>query len=429
MNQSPDNAVQWQLKELATYFEQHANAILKRWYKQTLLSPDLEVVASLSRSQFNDHIPGVLHAYMQRLLAWPQEESAMAQSKEKCDVQSHGLERWKQGYQLPEMVREWGQLQVCLMDELEKYAANHPNLDPQTMRTARSHLIRLCSLGISDSTDKFWKLHQSEAAGQVQDLQKAMATLEEMEKARAEAWREAAHDLRGSLSVVSGATSMLDRDDMPAPVRDQFYGLVQKGVSSLHEMLNDLMGLARLEAGHEQPKLAQVDAGKLLRDFAETSLPLAQKRGLYLRAEGPENLLVEADKPKVQRILQNLLLNALKYTREGGVTLTWGLDGGSNGGLWYFCVQDTGPGMAGQPKDSLMSNLNKGSGSPEGRAPKTGPTSGPKHHALAGEGVGLSIVKRMCELLNGTLELETTDVSGTSFRVTLPGATRAPSTP
>lgn len=225
-------------------------------------------------------------------------------------------------------------------------------------------------------------------------------------------------------------------------MRNQSLQTLEKGVSALRAMLNDLLSLARLEAGQERRAVAAFHASDLLETLCENARPLAAERGLYLRAEGSA-LRVQGDAVKVQRIAQNLLMNALKYTREGGVTVAWGPRPESSAGQWFLRVSDTGPGVeasrppivqelkaitederakgttdrsagdarVGEAEDalrSLASNSN-GPASTQGAL-----TQGP------GEGVGLSIVKQLCELLDATLELESTPDSGTTIRVLLP---------
>jgi signal transduction histidine kinase len=306
------------------------------------------------------------------------------------------------------------------------------------MPAARRALLDLCSEGINESVTQYWRLHQSEASGHIHDLERALATLSELEQARAQAWREAAHDLRGSLSVVKGATSMLNQDDVPEPLRHEFHGLLQRGVASLQEMLNDLMSLARLEAGHEHPEITSFDAAVLLREFCANAQPLATRRDLFLKAEGPDSLEVQGDRAKIQRIAQNLLLNALKYTRHGGVTVSWGVESDVETDRWMFCVQDTGPGLQAGPGAPLANQLYEATQTArevddkederlqEREAPAvSAPTMASESmtlpaHQQPGEGVGLSIVKRMCELLDATLELETASGRGSTFRILLP---------
>ena len=206
-------------------------------------------------------------------------------------------------------------------------------------------------------------------------------------------------------------------------------------------MLNDLLSLARLEAGHEQRTLTRFDAAVLLRDFCAASQAAAAARGLFLKMEGPDTLPVEGDKAKVVRILQNLLLNALKYTRRGGVRVTWGDDRGRDTDRWTFSVQDTGPGIDENAAAPFAQELHDATYLADqttetstdrrrGIAPATTLLSASEalpQEQQAGEGVGLTIVKRLCELLDAGLELATEAGRGSTFRVILPRRYAAPS--
>lgn len=425
-----------QLSALAAHLGERREAILQQWREATETVAELTIASSLTRVQFNDHIPGVLDSFALRLRAWPDEDSARAQQNEKEQVTEHGLQRWQQGYQLRELTQEWGHLQMAVMDELEAHALAHPDLEPRVMPAARRAWARLCWDGISESAAQYWRLHQAEASGHVSELEQALATLNDLERVRAASWREAAHDLQGSLSMVSGATSVLDRKNVPEGTRQEFSDLVKRSVASLHDMLNDLMSLARLDAGLEHRKVVPFDAGVLLTDFCETSLPLAQARGLSLKMKGPDSLPVHGDRAKIQRILQNLLLNALKYTERGGVTVIWGSIESHDAHDWMFCVQDTGPGLDEGPGAPLARQLYEATQTAHAGDDihEQEKTAGDLAHAPTvpaqsvtlpvsqqpGEGVGLSIVKRLCELLDASLELETSPGKGSTFRVVLP---------
>jgi light-regulated signal transduction histidine kinase (bacteriophytochrome) len=149
---------------------------------------------------------------------------------------------------------------------------------------------------------------------------------------------------------------------------------------------------------------------------------------------------------KVLRIAQNLVLNALKVTERGGIRVIWEERADSAGRQWVLCVQDTGPGFQPQSPsapleralrhataeahevDARAGSHNKASAAAGGGAcASTEPAatlksqSDPNASTLpAGEGIGLSIVKRLCELLDASLELETAPGKGTTFRVLLP---------
>jgi signal transduction histidine kinase len=424
-----------QLNELATELLERRESILDAWRAAGDAGPGGSVASSLSRAQFNDHIPAVLDCLASTLRAWPEAQDADAVEQQAARVCEHGLQRWQQGYPLRELIAEWGYLQVCVVDELERYAAEHPSLDATVMPAARRAWSQLCASGVTQSATQYWRLQQAESAGHVNDLEKALSALQAIEQSRAEAWRTAAHDLRGSVTVVKGAATLLNESDAKQPeLRDEVADMLTKSVSSLHEMLNDLLSLARLEAGHEQREIATFDAAALLRDFCVASQSAAAERGLYLKMDGPESMTVQGDRTKVLRIVQNLLLNAVKYTQRGGVSVTWGPDNGRDTDRWTFSVQDTGPGIDENRAAPLAQELHSATeaaddardASTDRRRDMPAATTLPSaSEALPqseqpGEGVGLSIVKRLCELLDAGLELATKPGQGTTIRVILP---------
>jgi signal transduction histidine kinase len=424
-----------QLGILAADLFERRDIILDAWRAYGDATPGRNVGSSLSRAQFNDHIPSVLDCLAATLEAWPDQADSVAEKNEAEKVLEHGLQRWQQGYQLSELIREWGYLQMCVAAELERYAAAHPNLDSRVMPAARLAWAKLCADGVTGSASQYGRLQQSESAGHVNDLQLALSALHEVERSRAEAWRTAAHDLRGSVTVVKGASTLLNEGAaMPEPLRLEVADMLSKSVTSLHEMLNDLLSLARLEAGQELREITAFDAAILLRDFCTASQAAATDRGLFLKMDGPDTLPVEGDKPKILRILQNLLLNAVKYTQRGGVSVTWGVDRGRDTDRWTFSVQDTGPGIDEAYAAPLAQQIHDATEvSDEARAASTdrrrdiepaatlpSESEAASREEQPGEGVGLSIVKRLCELLDAGLELATKPGQGSTFRVILP---------
>ena len=121
--------------------------------------------------------------------------------------------------------------------------------------------------------------------------------------------------------------------------------MLKLGVQSLNRLLADLMDQARLEAGHERRQVANFDVASLLKEFCDSTRPLAAERNLFLLANGPSTLMVDGDAGKIQRIVQNLVLNAIKVTETGGVKVTWEAGNNLNVAQWALCVQDTGPGF------------------------------------------------------------------------------------
>ena len=424
-----------QLAELAAYLADRQPAILQTWRDTVANDPQLTSASSLPRKQLNDHIPHVLDALGRELRARAKSEQAEANQETKEDAAAHGLHRWQQGYHLREVAREWRHLQLCVAEELRIYAASHPDLEPDTMPNGYMILAGVCGDGVSNSTDQYFAMQQVEAAGYVRDLEEALEQVRELERQRAELWREAAHDLRGNLGVVANVTAGLTLQNVSQPVRENFLRLLKKNVSSLHTMLDDVMSLARLQAGHEHRDIKPMDAAALIRELCDRLQPLVEDRGLYLKMDGPTEFAVEGDRAKMQRLAQNLLINALKYTRHGGVTVRWGDSRSNDVERWMFAVEDTGPGFHSGPGAPLTAALEEATAEArqvektgDSRARRNAEKSGRQPvvpdvrpiNQEPGEGIGLAIVKRLSELLDATVEVTSERGQGTIFRIVLP---------
>jgi len=197
------------------------------------------------------------------------------------------------------------------------------------------------------------------------------------------------------------------------------------------------MDQARLEAGHERRQIATFDVAAMLKEFCDATRPVAADKGLFLVAKGETPLLVDGDAQKIQRIVQNLVLNALKVTESGGVKVTWDARDDEGHPQWTLCVQDTGPGFkhgASTPIARVLKQATDEGHEIEQRNRDTlsaipsvdsaptmaSQTAQSAAGAPAGEGIGLSIVKRLCEMLDASLELESSPGEGTTFRMIFP---------
>jgi signal transduction histidine kinase len=229
--------------------------------------------------------------------------------------------------------------------------------------------------------------------------------------------------------VAVGLTRHGQRDDS----RENFVRILTRNVTSLHQLLNDVTSLARLQAGRETRQLETIDVTAILTPLCEDMRPLAEQRGLYLKWAGPEGLAVDGDAVKIRRIAQNLILNAVKYTRAGGVTVNWGDSEARDFKRWCMTIADTGPGfhtVSGQPMVAALDPAHEPSSPAKtisAQAPRAQKDSSiGKSRGIrsmggeAGEGIGLSIVKRLCEMLDATIEMESVKGQGSTFRILFP---------
>lgn len=433
--------------QLADHLEAAHEAILERW--RTVINSDEQLHSShrLTRVQLLDHVPdflGVLSASLLQEATSSTRSEAQNAAKEEAvegaeveNARDHGVHRWQQGYNVWEVTREFSHLQSCVAQEIALFAGAHAEFSTHDMARAHAALSALINRGVEESVEQFTQGREAEARSRVQHLERVLQELGELEMVRAQAMRAATHDMRGSLAVVEGAASLMMNVD--EPIRADLTGLMQRSLDSLQRMISDFMGLSRLEAGQESLQVARFDAAITLRDLCENSQPLAENFGLWLRHEGGETLPVDGDASKVLRIAQNLLLNALKYTVEGGVQVSWQI---INECEWALHVADTGPGLDADdwslaekieaateasrevdddstPSDEQTLTAEK-TATPPANSSENRSDNSTNERLHPSEGIGLAIVKRLCDILDARLEIESESGQGTTFTVVFP---------
>jgi signal transduction histidine kinase len=412
-----------ELAALADYLQTRRDDILRAWRSAIAGDPTLNTSDALPRIELYDHIPALLTTFERQLRAMRTGAAVSRDQVGHAPAAAHGLQRWQQGYDLREVTRELGKLNEIVVAELEGYSC----ADSSVAGDARRLWASLCGTGIEESVSQYFQLQQQEAAGHVKDLESALLQLQQLEHQRADLWRQAAHDLRGNLGVVANATVGLTQGGLPDSSRDAFVRILMRNLTSLHHLLNDVTDLARLQAGREERRIEPIDVSPLFQQLCEGIRPLAQQRRLFLRCNGPPGFAVEGDEVKIRRIAQNLVLNAVKFTREGGITVIWGDSSANDSKRWELCVKDTGPGIHGGSGEPLTQALEKAQEqSDEREPPRQSQGELPPDAEIAlgsratGEGLGLSIVKRLCDMLDAKIEMTSQKGVGTSFRILFP---------
>jgi len=426
---------QQELTALADYLSERHEALLLNWRSAIEKDPDLTSGDSLPRSELFDHIPEVLLAFERGLRRAAAREESSEEDAAHTSAAAHGLLRWKQGYDCREVTREWGKLNECVVLELDRYAKVNPHVSLDAMTRARQVWTRLCSGGIETSVQEYFALQQREAAGHVEDLESALEKLRELERQRGETWQQAAHDLRGNLAVVANVTVGLTRHGKRDSSREDFVRILMRNVTSLHHLLEDVTSLARLQAGRESRQIGPLDVTAIMQPLCESIRPLAAQRGLYLNCHGPNGYDADGDAVKIRRIGQNLLLNAVNHTHSGGITVTWGDSAPNDPKRWALCITDTGPGFhadSGLPIAAMLEPSSEPLSSSELATPHLREVTDAlaklsvkgvdirSSRGPASEGIGLSIVKRLCEMLDATIEMQAVGNVGTTFRILFP---------
>ncbi|MBD2756338.1 sensor histidine kinase [Spirosoma validum] len=416
------------LSALVSYLFAQRETILNNWRTACQEDAMLGKGHSLSREEFNNLLPLILDILEARLLGKaPEAEPALT-------AQVHGLHRWQKSFSLIDTMQEIAHLTQILYNELKSFQILFPQTDAQILLNVNQKISQIMQEAMEGSVVKYDELQRLEASQRSATLQHAVEKMTALSQEQISMLRSSAHDLQGGLGIINGAAYMLKLEGLSEDQRVQYLDMLSRNLASVEVMLTSLMDLSRLEAGEEKRQIESIDVAPFLHEMVQSGQALATERKLILRAEGPASLHVETDPIKLQRIMQNLLLNALKYTSNGFISISWALE---NDARWIVSIQDSGPGLPPtltgvlgdqlKPTVEATSVLSVDAAEPVAVLPTNVPTIPPpeqlseiSYQAKKGEGIGLQIVKRLCELLKANLEIESITGRGTLFRIRFP---------
>lgn len=250
----------------------------------------------------------------------------------------------------------------------------------------------------------------AELKGQTRAAVEARAAAEAANRAKSQLLAAASHDLRQPLHAVGLFVAALAARRIE-PEGRLLVSRVQQALEALEAQFGQLIELSKLEAGMLTADRARVPLGPLFSEIADEFAPQADAKGLRLTAVRTR-LAVDSDPALLSRILRNLVANAVRYTRAGGVVL----GARRRGGQVVIEVVDTGIGIAPEHRAHIFEEFFQVR------------TSGATSHAGRGMGLGLAIVRRFCKLLGHEIVLDTRLGRGSRFSVTAPRVTdvRAP---
>nr|MBA3806656.1 hypothetical protein [Acidobacteriota bacterium] len=238
------------------------------------------------------------------------------------------------------------------------------------------------------------------------ELNEANAKLRELADMKEEFLALTTHDLRSPLTVISGVISFFTSGRLGklSPEQQNMVAMMERNAQSLIELVNDLLDASKLESGALRIDIASIDLRGLVDELRETMEPLAREKGITMEEHiGPELPPIEADRPKLRRIIVNLLSNAVKFTGKGG---TVRLKAEPFDGHVRISVSDTGVGIAPEDVKRLFDKYEQA---------RSRATRGEK-----GTGLGLYITKQLVELHGGEIEVTSEVGRGSTFSFTLP---------
>jgi CheY-like chemotaxis protein/nitrogen-specific signal transduction histidine kinase len=239
-------------------------------------------------------------------------------------------------------------------------------------------------------------------------LREARDTAEEASQAKSRFLANMSHEMRTPLNGVLGLAELLQKDDLPPEARHRI-DMLRRSADSLLSLIEQILDFSKIEADRLTVEIDDFHLPELEEFLTEVLGRRAEAKGLEFRLQRDPDIpdRLRGDGVRLRQILINLVDNAIKFTKEGGVEVRFRLDRREDDALWLdFVVRDTGIGIERETARHLFQPFTQGDESTSRR--------------FGGTGLGLAICRSLAELMGGSIRLESTPGEGSTFTVHLP---------
>ena len=266
--------------------------------------------------------------------------------------------------------------------------------------------------------DVLWSVSWSEADGITFCVAHDITERSRIEKALREAKEEAdranmakseflsrmSHELRTPLNAILGFGQLIERQS-PTDTQRTRVGHILGAGRHLLNLINEVLDISRIEAGHLQLSREPVSIADALAEAVDLMRPMAAQQGIVLLSNLDDDCFVQADRQRFKQVLLNLLTNAIKYTPSGGtVTVSYQPNGAD---LVRLTVTDTGPGIAADKLSRVFKPFDR---------------LGAEQSSVEGTGLGLALCERLMHAMQGTVGVTSELGKGSTFWIELPAA-------
>ena len=274
----------------------------------------------------------------------------------------------------------------------------------QTFRDAADTALKIAEANVA------LKLEAEERRRAQEKMIEARDRAEKSDQAKSDFLSSMSHELRTPLNSILGFGQLLATDPEIAGNNNKSESIDQILQAGRHllELVNEVLDLSRIETGNMEILLVNMPVNENVKTCIALSQSLALQRGIRIESHCAETVgcLIRADLTRFRQVLLNLISNAIKYNRaDGKLIITTSM---VNSDMIRICVSDTGHGLNNDQVARIFEPFNR---------------LGAANSQIEGTGIGLTITRRLVEMMNGTIGMESTVDEGSSFWVDLPAVT------
>ncbi len=243
----------------------------------------------------------------------------------------------------------------------------------------------------------------TDRVGLEHSLRRATVAAERASEAKSQFLSRMSHELRTPLNAILGFAQLLELDDLPSE-QSSSVDQIQRAGQHLLSLINEVLDIARIEAGQLTVSPEAVLVGEVLEEVTTLLGPVAESAAVHMMVEpgGERDRYVRADRQRLLQVLLNLGSNAVKYNEPGGTVAF--RTSPVPGDKVRFSVHDTGPGIPPEQQDRLFVPFSR---------------LGAERSGVEGTGVGLALSKQLVEVMGGSIGVESAPGHGSTFWVEL----------
>ncbi|MDH5216387.1 MAG: ATP-binding protein [Gammaproteobacteria bacterium] len=236
------------------------------------------------------------------------------------------------------------------------------------------------------------------------DLLKAKLRAEKASRSKSVFLSHLSHELRTPLNSILGFSEMLGLDQSLKTQHQDQIQHIQRSGHHLLDLVNDVLDLATIDSGKLSLHVRDVELSRILRECELIITTLAQDKGIHLVADysSIDGLQMELDPKRLKQVVLNLLSNSIKYNKVGGKVC---ISTAVAGRRLQIRVEDSGQGISPEKMKDIFSPFDR---------------IGQENSNIEGTGIGLTITKRLVEMMKGELTVESVENVGTTFTICLP---------